>query len=293
MAKDSKGKKHVKPGAAGASKGGAVSGAGTGSTGVVDLPPGLGALTPPEDQRKLVFARIQEALRFPAPVPGHAGHSHSSTPPAASVLGSSAPGAQASPPRAYREWLPAVGPSVQDQIALFARNSEELKTEFFECPDEAAAAQQIQKLSTEGNWSEIATHSDELALRVSQKTALPLYVVDEGRFDIARLERCPAAVSAVDVLIAQTGSLLVTARSAGGRALSVLPPHHIAVARRSQIVPDLPAAYEFAAKKYGMAPGGYPSFMSFITGPSRTGDIERILVLGAHGPKRLTVLLIG
>jgi L-lactate dehydrogenase complex protein LldG len=55
------------------------------------------------------------------------------------------------------------------------------------------------------------------------------------------------------------------------------------------MVPDLTAAFEHVKKRYGK---NLPSFMSFITGPSRTGDIERILVLGAHGPKRLTVLLI-
>ena len=56
------------------------------------------------------------------------------------------------------------------------------------------------------------------------------------------------------------------------------------------MLPDLTAAYELLAGKYGAT--GYPSFISFITGPSRTGDIERILVLGAHGPKKLTVLLV-
>ena len=80
----------------------------------------------------------------------------------------------------------------------------------------------------------------------------------------------------------------LTGRSAGGRALSVLPPHHVVVATREQIVPDLPAAYALLRQRYAT---NWPSFISFITGPSRTGDIERILVLGAHGPKRLTVFL--
>jgi L-lactate dehydrogenase complex protein LldG len=89
------------------------------------------------------------------------------------------------------------------------------------------------------------------------------------------------------MLIAQTGTVVVTSRSAGGRALSVLPPHHIVLARRHQFVPDLPAAFEGLRKKYWP---DYPSMISLITGPSRTGDIERILVLGAHGPKQLTIL---
>jgi L-lactate dehydrogenase complex protein LldG len=55
------------------------------------------------------------------------------------------------------------------------------------------------------------------------------------------------------------------------------------------LLPDLPAALELLRRKY--APD-YPSFISLITGPSRTGDIERILVLGAHGPKKLTIFCL-
>jgi L-lactate dehydrogenase complex protein LldG len=69
----------------------------------------------------------------------------------------------------------------------------------------------------------------------------------------------------------------------------VLPPHHLVIARKSQIVTDLSEAFASLTAKYR---GSYPSMISFITGPSRTGDIERILVLGAHGPKRLTILML-
>ena len=111
----------------------------------------------------------------------------------------------------------------------------------------------------------------------------------DGGYEKDALEACDAALTECESLVAQTGSVCVTALSSGGRALSVLPPHHIVIAQKSQLVPDLAAAYELLAEKYRK---GYPSFISFITGPSRTGDIERILVLGAHGPKKLTVLLV-
>ncbi|MCX6865152.1 MAG: LUD domain-containing protein, partial [Verrucomicrobia bacterium] len=80
-----------------------------------------------------------------------------------------------------------------------------------------------------------------------------------------------------------------TSMTAGGRALSCLPPHHVIIARCSQLMPDLTSALSLVREKHG---AHYPSMISLITGPSRTGDIERILVLGAHGPKQLTIFCI-
>ena len=94
------------------------------------------------------------------------------------------------------------------------------------------------------------------------------------------------SVTGCDCLVAQTGSIFVSTRSAGGRALSVLPPVHLVIARRDQIVPDLPAAFALLRQRYG---DHWPSAISLITGPSRTADIEKILVMGAHGPKRLAL----
>jgi len=97
-------------------------------------------------------------------------------------------------------------------------------------------------------------------------------------------ELAEMGITGCDCLIAQTGSIVVSTKSAGGRALSVLPPIHLVAARRDQIVADLPAAMALLRQRYD---GHWPSSLSVITGPSRTADIEKILVMGAHGPKRL------
>jgi L-lactate dehydrogenase complex protein LldG len=93
-------------------------------------------------------------------------------------------------------------------------------------------------------------------------------------------------VTGCDCLIAQTGSVVVSAPSAGGRVLSVLPPVHLVLARRDQLVPDLAAALALLRQRYGAR---WPSNLTVISGPSRTADIEKVLVMGAHGPKRLAV----
>ena len=93
-------------------------------------------------------------------------------------------------------------------------------------------------------------------------------------------------VTSCDCLIAQTGSVVISTLSAGDRALSVLPATHLVIARHDQIVPDLTAAMALLRKRYDEH---WPSALSVITGPSRTADIEKILVMGAHGPKRLAL----
>jgi L-lactate dehydrogenase complex protein LldG len=102
----------------------------------------------------------------------------------------------------------------------------------------------------------------------------------------SRVSVCDLGVTGCDCLVAQTGSVIVSTVSAGGRALSVLPPTHLVVARRNQIIPDLATAMALLRKRYDRH---WPSALSVITGPSRTADIEKILVMGAHGPKRLVL----
>jgi len=144
------------------------------------------------------------------------------------------------------------------------------------------------KLRDAEKWQRIASHDGELSNFACKSLGLPVTLTDRG-YEVQEMEKCDAAITECDALIAQTGGVAVTSRSAGGRALSVLPPHHVVIARREQLVADLPSAFALLQQKY--APD-FPSMISFITGPSRTGDIERILVLGAHGPKKLTVLCV-
>ena len=105
----------------------------------------------------------------------------------------------------------------------------------------------------------------------------------------SRVSECDLGVTSCDCLVAQTGSVIVSTISAGGRALSVLPPTHLVITRREQIVPDLATAMALLRKRYNKH---WPSSLSVITGPSRTADIEKILVMGAHGPKRLVLYFV-
>ncbi len=223
------------------------------------------------------FARIKEALRIEAPL------RH----PAERSAGGDTTTAH------FREWLPPVGSGGGERLELFERLSGVLKTELVLCSDVADAGARFLQLGKELGWNRLAMQSDALLSSVlapflAEQPDANVLSVAPG-YDKLELERAQVGVTLCEVLVAQTGSVCVTSRQSGGRVLSVLPEHHVVVAYRSQIVGDLSDAYAELAKRY---PSGYPSMISFITGPSRTGDIERILVLGAHGPKRLTVLLI-
>ena len=98
-----------------------------------------------------------------------------------------------------------------------------------------------------------------------------------------------AGVSGVDHLVAETGSIALLARPDQPRSLSLLPPIHIAVADRSQLLPDLFDLFEARGEAERQ---GLPSCLSLITGPSKTGDIELRLVTGVHGPGEVHVVLI-
>jgi len=231
-------------------------------------------------ERENIFGRIREALRVQAPIPG--AHAASNGTPKAHTV------SEAEAAKHIPEWLPPVGETFEQRVELFRANALDLKAEFHLLNGPSEMEDHLRGLAATEGWRKVATHSGELTDRACAALGLPLITTD-ANYDVRELESCDVGISQCEALIAQTGSVLVSSRSSGGRALSILPPHHLVLARRDQLVPDLPTAFALLKSKYQ---SDYPSLISFITGPSRTGDIERILVLGAHGPKKLTILSI-
>lgn len=100
-------------------------------------------------------------------------------------------------------------------------------------------------------------------------------------------EESQATITLAETLVAATGSVFVSS-ACGGRGAAVVAPIHIVLAFNDQLVPDLEAAF---ARLRQQGTPEQNSMMVLITGSSRTADIEKILVMGAHGPRRFVVAL--
>ncbi|MDZ7269769.1 MAG: LUD domain-containing protein [candidate division KSB1 bacterium] len=183
-------------------------------------------------------------------------------------------------------------------IATLAEKLTALKAEFHRVPNTAAAAQQLKAL-----LQPLASNDPEarpqflrhaavlLETVVAQdpwlQTAIAVVEADLPHREFASYK---AGITTVEFLVARTGSLVVSSAGSGGRRLSVLPPFHLAIATVDQVTSSLEealAGFHKSGREH------LTSVLTIITGPSRTADIEKILVLGAHGPRRLAVILIG
>ena len=102
------------------------------------------------------------------------------------------------------------------------------------------------------------------------------------------IKEMQVGITTCEYLVARLGSILVSSASGSGRRMNVFPPVHIVIADTSQLVYDIKDALRQVQNKYKP---GFPSMISLITGPSRTADIEKTLVMGAHGPKEVYVFL--
>ena len=111
------------------------------------------------------------------------------------------------------------------------------------------------------------------------------FVADETDF----LPHADAGLTSCEALVARTGSVLVGAGTAAGRRLSIYPDQHLVLARPVQVVAEIGDALAAVQQHYGEK---LPSMISLTTGPSRTADIEKTLVLGAHGPRRLVLFMV-
>ena len=99
-------------------------------------------------------------------------------------------------------------------------------------------------------------------------------------------------ITNVHRLIAETGTVVMATKPEEPRSASLLPPVHIALADRSQLLPDLFDLFDLFSPVATVAKSLPPSCLTLITGPSKTGDIELRLVTGVHGPGEIHVILL-
>jgi L-lactate dehydrogenase complex protein LldG len=167
-------------------------------------------------------------------------------------------------------------PLQQDIVVEFAEQFTQLQGKFDFCADGFELADHFETLCLERGWKKIFCSDEKLSVLIPEHLM---------HHDIAT---CDAAITGCEALVARTGSIVLSSQNSG-RVTSVYAPVHICIAYTSQLVYDISEALQFLQVKYKEA---LPSFITFATGPSRTADIEKTLVVGVHGPREVYLFLV-
>lgn len=173
-------------------------------------------------------------------------------------------------------------PANEPSEIIFAQTLTNAGGNFIYCENERDLIAQFTSFAEENNWGPVFCLDEEIQELLT--FARVPFVFEEKDFHDLKV-----GVTRCEYLISRLGSIMVSSRQASGRRLNVYPETHVVIAFTSQIVPDIKQALISVKTKYN---GNMPSQITLITGPSRTADIEKTLVMGAHGPKELFVFLV-
>lgn len=201
-----------------------------------------------------IFKKIRQALAKPVPVPFAASEGNESL----------------------------FQPSLEELEVEFAENFTKLLGKFSFCTDEKELANQLNILATARKWDKIFCREANLKYLLNSNGF--------ANFEYADLNTCNASITSCELLIARTGSIMLSSGQKSGRATSVYAPVHICIAYTNQLVYDISDGLKKVQRTYSET--SLPSLITLATGPSRTADIEKTLVVGVHGPKEVFVFLV-
>jgi L-lactate dehydrogenase complex protein LldG len=174
-------------------------------------------------------------------------------------------------------------PLPEDLTLFFVQNFLNTSGTFIYCDSEEHFFDQLFEFKQENQINNLYVW--ESGLKKKLYAAGINFIGEEKDF----LKKAEAGLTTCEAIIARTGSVLVSSGTSAGRRLSIYPEKHLVVAFTSQLVPDIKEALQAMREKYGSK---LPSMLGMVSGPSRTADIEKTLVHGAHGPKQLILFLI-
>lgn len=176
---------------------------------------------------------------------------------------------------------PVFQPLEQEIEVEFAEQFNKLQGKFIYCINQQELAFQLGSLVKKQDWQKVYCVEDKLIEYAA--TTISDRVVKKD------LANCDVSITGCQYLVARTGSIVMSSAQVSGRTTSVYAPVHICIAFTNQLVYDIKDALQAAKDKYG---NKLPSLLTFATGPSRTADIEKTLVVGVHGPKEVYLFLV-
>ena len=165
---------------------------------------------------------------------------------------------------------------------IFASKLNENGGTFVYCENEKSFTENLKTLASQRNYKSFYS-IDKKIIALLESDGINVESSDE------KFNEQHAGITRCESLIARFGSVMVSSGLSSGRRMFVFPEVHIVFAYTSQVVVELKDALKALKKKYS---NRLPSQITAITGPSRTADIEKTLIMGAHGPKELIVFVI-
>jgi len=180
------------------------------------------------------------------------------------------------------EDLPHYPPNDELLEVVFAKEFTAVSGQFVFCEDEVQLIENLLNLADQHKWHKIYCWEPAVQ-EILTRFDFPYFETDKD------FEQAEVGITLCEALIARNGSIMLSNAGMAGRRLSIYPPVHIVLAWSSQLVTDLKDGFKLIKEKYK---NQLPSMITTVTGPSRTADIEKTLVLGAHGPKELFVFLL-
>ena len=189
------------------------------------------------------------------------------------------------------EVWPRENPAVDEMVDRFTQELVALAGEVHRCASMDDARAKLDALVGQLDQTTIGAIDHPLSRELTSE--LPADRIDWGASerDVPSMAQWAASVVPADCLLADTGTSMVACATTHERLMCYLTPVCIVIARTDRLFEHLPAAWDELAGR--IADPDLRGEYVFITGPSRTADIEKILILGVHGPKRLVVLLVG
>ena len=173
-----------------------------------------------------------------------------------------------------------------DQVALFIKLAEKAAATVDRIADEAAIPEAVAQFLRAHNLPAALRMGDDPMLNSLswQRTSIAVTRGATNGSDTVGLSHAHGAV-------AETGTLVLVSGTANPTTINFLPETHIIVVKSTDVVGDMEAIWPRLRAEYGK--GAMPRTVNMVTGPSRSGDIEQQLLLGAHGPRRLHIVVVG